>query len=82
MSKIQVPTQHQTDGFLGTVSAVNNIWSGFNSFSQSNTEETARSAQLFLSDFIGILKAHTESSAFQTITAMLVNLSLLTSSPI
>jgi len=28
MSKIQVPTQHQTDGFLGTVSAVNNIWSG------------------------------------------------------
>lgn len=67
MSKIQVPTQHQTDGFLGTVSAVNNIWSGFNSFSQSNTEETARSAQLFLSDFIGILKAHTESSAFQKI---------------
>ena len=67
MSKIQVPTQHQADGFLGTVSAVNNIWSGFNSFSQSNTEETARSAQLFLSDFIGILKAHTESSAFQKI---------------
>lgn len=67
MSMIQLPTDKDAVRFLSSVSAVNNLLSVFNNFKQDNMTETKRSAELFVSDIIGILREFIKSPTFQKI---------------
>lgn len=56
MSKIQLPNlpNNETIRFLDSVSAINNLWSSFNNYSQQDLVETSRSVHLFLVDIFNI----------------------------
>lgn len=57
MSKIQLPSNEtHTMRFLDSVSAMNNLWSSFNNYSQKDLIETSRSVDLFLADIFNITK--------------------------
>lgn len=68
MSRIQVPTEQETNNFLTAVSGVNNLWSAINNFQQGNVNnEGWRSVQLMFSDLFTIAKEVTQSPVFKKI---------------
>lgn len=70
MSKIQVPTEQETNNFLTAVSGVNNLWSAINNFQQGNVNnEGWRSVQLMFSDLFTIATEMTKSPVFKKLTA-------------
>lgn len=61
MSKIQVPTEKETNNYLTAVNSLNNLWSAINNFQQGNpNDESWRSVQLMLSDIFTIAKEATK----------------------
>ncbi|MDO4896811.1 MAG: hypothetical protein Q3971_05545 [Moraxella sp.] len=62
MSKIQVPTEKETNNYLTAVNSLNNLWSAINNFQQGNpNDESWHSVQLMLSDIFTIAKEATKS---------------------
>lgn len=82
MSKIQLPSNETyTMRFLDSVSAMNNLWSSFNNYSQKDSIETSRSVDLLLADVFNITKTFfnslPKSPAFQVLDKA-INLSKVT----
>lgn len=69
MSKIQLPSEKETNTYLTVVSGLNNFWSAVNNVNQGSLEEAKRSTELLMSDVASILQDMLKSPVLKKLVA-------------